>query len=288
MAAATRATSTARSVDGGGRLGRQHHAGGEPPGSAVNDPDGEAEVLGVAGTLQHPVADAELLVANAFEAEVGVARRPAPRPGRGLRRTASGRAGPGSSDRRRCPWGRTYRAWTRAHGRAVASFLDVQLGRDAFAQMGDVADHPDHAATLPEGVEGVHHVVQGLGVEGAEALVHEQRVEVGSTDLVGDDVGQAEREGQGDHERLAPGQRGRVARLAGPLVTHQQAEAAAVLPGAPARRCARGRSADRSSATAGRWPPPPPGRAGMQGRSRRAACGAGCRRRTRRRAPPAG
>ncbi len=60
--------------DGDGRLRCQHHARGESPRPTVNDPNGEAEVLRVGGALEHPVADAELLVANAFEAEVGVAR----------------------------------------------------------------------------------------------------------------------------------------------------------------------------------------------------------------------
>ncbi len=52
----------------------QHHAGGEPPGAAVDHSHGEAEVLGVPGALEHAVADAEVLRADPLEAEVGMAR----------------------------------------------------------------------------------------------------------------------------------------------------------------------------------------------------------------------
>ena len=55
-------------------LGGEDHAGGETPGAAVDHPDGEAEVLGVAGRLEHAVAGAEVLVAHPLEAEVGVGR----------------------------------------------------------------------------------------------------------------------------------------------------------------------------------------------------------------------
>ena len=65
-------------------------------------------------------------------------------------------------------------------------------------------------------VDAVHHVVEGVGVEHAEALVDEQRVDLGAAGLLGDHVGQAERERQRHHEGLAAGQRRRVAGLAGP------------------------------------------------------------------------
>ncbi len=38
----------------------------------MEDPDGEAEVLGVAGALEDAVADPEVLVAHPLEPEVGV------------------------------------------------------------------------------------------------------------------------------------------------------------------------------------------------------------------------
>ena len=93
----------------------------------------------------------------------------------------------------------------------MRALRDHELGRDPVAHLGHVADHADRAAVLAQGVEDVEHVVEGLGVEGAEALVDEQGLQVGAAGLVGDDVGQAEREGQGDDERLATGQGGRVA-----------------------------------------------------------------------------
>ena len=102
-----------------------------------------------------------------------------------------------------------------------------------------MADHADHAAAVAQRVEGVHHVVEGVGVEGAEALVDEQGVEVGAADLVGDHVGQAEGERQRDHERLAAGERGRVAGLAGPVVADQQAEPASGLARAARPVCSR-------------------------------------------------
>ena len=48
--------------------------GGEAPGAVVHDPDGEAEVLGVARGLEDAVARPEVLVPVALEPEVGVAR----------------------------------------------------------------------------------------------------------------------------------------------------------------------------------------------------------------------
>ena len=116
----------------------------------------------------------------------------------------------------------------------VRALADDQLGRDPVAHLGDVADHADDATAVAQGVEGVHHVVEGVGVERAEALVDEQRVERGAADLVHDHVGQAQRQRERHHERLAARQRRRVAALARPVVADQQAEAAAALAGAPA------------------------------------------------------
>ena len=110
-----------------------------------------------------------------------------------------------------------------------------QLRRDPVAHLGDVADHADDPAAVAQRVEGVHHVVEGVGVQRAEALVDEQGVEVGAAGLLGDDVGQSERQRERDHERLAAGQRRRVAGLAGPVVAHQQAQPAARSRRRPAR-----------------------------------------------------
>ena len=42
----------------------------------------------------------------------------------------------------------------------------------------------------------VHHVVEGVGVQRAEALVDEERVDLGAAGLLGDHVGEAEGQGQ--------------------------------------------------------------------------------------------
>src|SRR5688572_29807476 len=73
---------------------------------------------------------------------------------------------------------------TQGDGRPGAGLRHDELGGDAVAHLGDVTDHADHAATVAQGVEGVHHVIEGVGVEGAEALVDEERVERGPADLV--------------------------------------------------------------------------------------------------------
>jgi hypothetical protein len=78
----------------------------------------------------------------------------------------------------------------------------VDLRRDAGAQLGDVADQPDHAAALTQAVEHVHDLVERLLVERAEALVDEQRLDPRATGLGLDDVGQTRRE--------APARRGKV------------------------------------------------------------------------------
>ena len=49
----------------------------------MDDPDGEAEVLGVAGALQDAVAHPEVLVADPLEAEVGVGDAELAGPGEG-------------------------------------------------------------------------------------------------------------------------------------------------------------------------------------------------------------
>ena len=62
----------------------------------MDHPDREAEVLGVAGALEHAVADAEVLVADPLEPEVGVGGAELPRPGeRGVAELAVGEGGEG-------------------------------------------------------------------------------------------------------------------------------------------------------------------------------------------------
>ena len=55
-----RATSTACSASGRGRVGGEVDARGEPPGAVVHDPHREAGVLGVPGALELVVAHPEL------------------------------------------------------------------------------------------------------------------------------------------------------------------------------------------------------------------------------------
>src|ERR1700678_2948368 len=52
------------------------------------------------------------------------------------------------------------------HVAAVAALGHVDLGRDALAKLGDVADDADDPAARPQPVEGVHHLVEGLLLEG--------------------------------------------------------------------------------------------------------------------------
>ena len=113
------------------------------------------------------------------------------------------------------------------HRRAALGLADHDLARDAGAQLGDVADHAHGAATLAQVVEDRHHLLEALVVEGAEALVDEEGLQVEATGLLADGIGQPQRQGQGGHERLAAGQRGRGPRLTGPQVEHLEAEAAA-------------------------------------------------------------
>ena len=117
---------------------------------------------------------------------------------------------------------------------AVAAAVDPELGGDARLQLGHVADHADHPPSVTERVEGVHHVLEGLGVERTEPLVDEEGVEVGTARLLGDHVGEAEGQRERRDEGLAARERGRVAAVARPVVADEQAEAARV---SPAPRC---------------------------------------------------
>ena len=73
----------------------------------MDDPDREPEVLGVGRALEHAVADAEVLVADPLEAEVGVAGSELAGPVEGdVAEVAVGERGEGRVEHGRS-WGRT-------------------------------------------------------------------------------------------------------------------------------------------------------------------------------------
>src|SRR3954465_14752554 len=109
---------------------------------------------------------------------------------------------------------------------------DQQLGGNPVAHLRDVADNADRAAALAQGVEDVENVVEGLGIERPEALVDEQRLQVGAARLMGDDVGKPEREGKRHDERLPARGGRRIAALARPVVANDEAEPATRLSSA--------------------------------------------------------
>ena len=119
----------------------------------------------------------------------------------------------------------------------AAGLVDLQSGGDPVTHLGDMADHANHAAAVAQGVEGVHHVVEGVGIQGTEALVDEEGADVGALlvdpGFLGDHVGQAQGEREGDHEGLAAGQGHRVAGLSRPLVADEQRQTTAGLSRAP-------------------------------------------------------
>ena len=86
---------------------------------------------------------------------------------------------------------------------------------------------PDRPAAPPQLVEHAHDRVEGFGVEGAEALVDEQGVDLDAAALGADDVGQAERQGEGGHEALPARQRLGGPPDAGVLVEDVEPETAA-------------------------------------------------------------
>lgn len=91
-----------------------------------------------------------------------------------------------------------------------------------------MADDADHLAAGVQGVEGVEGDFQGVGVEGAEAFVEEERVDAG---LVADQVGEGEGQRQADQEAFAAGKGARVAGdFALPAVDDVEFEFAAAFP----------------------------------------------------------
>ena len=77
---------------------------------------------------------------------------------------------------------------------------------------------PDDAAALPQPVEDVHDLVEGVLVESPEALVDEQRADAGAAGFGGDDIGESQGQRERGQERLAAGQRRGVTVLPGPAV----------------------------------------------------------------------
>lgn len=66
-----------------------------------------------------------------------------------------------------------------------------------------MTDDADGAVPFAQAVEDVQHLVQGLLVEAAEALVDEERVEAGAARLVRDDVRETEGEGE-EAKKVSP------------------------------------------------------------------------------------
>jgi hypothetical protein len=115
----------------------------------------------------------------------------------------------------------------------MVALVHADLGGDALPQLGDVADDADHAPALAQPVEHRHHLLQRFLIQAAEPLVDEQRLDPGSPGLGGDHVGEAERQGQAGQERLAAGQRARVAVHPCPGIAGEKPETGTA--GAPAR-----------------------------------------------------
>ena len=116
--------------DADGGLGAEHDAGGEAPRAVEDHPHREADVLGVAGALQPPVADPDVLVADPLEPEVRVADVEVLGPGeRGLGHLAVGQGGERVVDR--VPGGHGVEAMTRGSlgDRRVRAAVQVRPSR---------------------------------------------------------------------------------------------------------------------------------------------------------------
>ncbi len=116
--------------------------------------------------------------------------------------------------------------WTRS-GRATRA-----AGSGSAGASRPHADDADHAPARPQLVEHAHHQVQGVGVQRAEPLVDEHRVEHDATRFGGHDVREPERERQGCEERLAARQGLRGADHAGVVVADVEPESPAAAVGA--------------------------------------------------------
>ena len=171
---------------------------------------------------------------------------------------------------------------------ALRRDLDEQLGGELLLHGLDVADHADGSSTLAQLVERAHRDVERLGIERAEPLVDEQRVERDTAGAARDDLGQSEGQGERCQERLAARERLRGPGASGVTGPSPRARARSRRRVRRAHRSAAGCSARPTSRRAGRWRPrrSPPARprartsrassGGCSGRARR-PCGRGAR-----------
>ena len=125
---------------------------GEAPGAALDHPDGEPEVLGVAGALQRAVADAEVLVADPLEPEVRMAGAELARPGqRGIAERAVGERGEVGSRSGPLMRGNLSSGGTgwRAGSRRGRRSPQGALSRDGFVRLGRCSRAPVRSAPMP-------------------------------------------------------------------------------------------------------------------------------------------
>ena len=72
----------------------------------------------------------------------------------------------------------------------------LQLRSDPLLHLPHMADEAYYPAAVPQALEGVHHLFQGLLVEAAESLIHKKRLNLDPTGLLLDNVCQPERQGE--------------------------------------------------------------------------------------------
>src|SRR5215831_2749584 len=107
-------------------------------------------------------------------------RPPAPAPGRVAARGNHRPGGPGAA----VPVGPERELRHDLQGRgAVREAADLQPLRHPVLEVGHVTDDADHPAPVAQVVDDGHHLVEGVRVQRAEALVDEQGVEVDSPGL---------------------------------------------------------------------------------------------------------
>ena len=151
------------------------------------------------------------------------------------------------------------------------------LSRDSAPQLAQVAHQSDASAARSQRVDLVQDLVEGVGIQTAEALVDEERAQFGAADLVAHEIGEPERQGQADIEGLATGQRGRVALLARVRVEHPQPEPASGVADPFEHRVQQLIAPRRDARGDGRWRRRRLAGGAQPARSARAWCGSGCR-----------
>ena len=95
-----------------------------------------------------------------------------------------------------------------ARRRSGAPRVHAELARHSLFDRGEVGDHPDDTARAAEALERAERGFERDGVERAEPFVEKEEVEAGAPREL-NSLGKRERQGQGDEERLAPGERRR-------------------------------------------------------------------------------